>query len=105
MNELIADELTKLAQLRDQNVLTRAEFDERKALLLARRPASSLPTGLRAWFGCLGLILAIVLLNRISWLFDDKCMPEPSVAASGAAMDAADIANDAAAAAGAGSNR
>lgn len=105
MNELIADELSKLAQLRDQNVLTSAEFDERKALLLARRPTSSLPTGLRAWFGCLGLILAIVLLNRISGLFDDKCVPEPSATATGAAMDAADIANDAAAAADAGSNR
>jgi len=36
MNELIADELSKLAQLRDQGVLTNDEFNARKALLLSR---------------------------------------------------------------------
>lgn len=99
MNELIADELAKLAQLRDQNVLTRAEFEERKALLLARRPQSSVPTGLRAWFGCLGVVLGIVFLTQMGALLDDKCVPEPSGGASGAVDEAADLANDAAAAA------
>lgn len=36
MNELIADELSKLAQLRDQGVLTNDEFNARKTLLLSR---------------------------------------------------------------------
>jgi Short C-terminal domain len=77
MNELIADELAKLAQLRDQKVLTEEEFNARKALLLARKPSSLVPTGLRAWFGCLGAFLLLMLIFQISAIFRGDCVPPP----------------------------
>lgn len=49
MPSSVADELRKLAELRDQGVLTEAEFQEQKALLLKPKHASVHSAPVRPW--------------------------------------------------------
>ena len=81
----ISDELVKLAALRDQGVLTEAEFERRKAILLdapkvdaADRPKKSRGAGK----GCLILLAIIVALIAIGAIFGgDKKAGAPKPAA------------------------
>jgi hypothetical protein len=99
MNELIADELSKLARLRDEGVLTEDEFAARKTLLLSRKPGSAAPSGLRAFFGCLGLIALVVLMPQIGAIFRDECIQKLPPSLNEPALDAKAVAADAAKAA------
>lgn len=90
MQGLIAEELSGLAKLRDEGILSNEEFDERKAMLLAKRPFfTQMHSGVQAAFGCFALVIAIIVVLNVAAAIRGECMPtDDSVLREGAETEA-----------------
>lgn len=87
----VSEELARLAQLRDQGVLTEAEFEQQKAAALRgdQSPAAGVPVKKGRGKGCLLAVIAAIVILIVLGMIGSANKSNPAVAPpSGSASDA-----------------